>query len=258
MNAKGRDERERAVVQFWRKGHLSWNTIQVYLSWVRRFRAYCLRRDLIEADELSLVGVRRFTSTYAGPRLKGKALARPTCDSAHNAIHSWNCALRALGETLPAWDSAPATQALPPLLDEYREYRRAHNGVAEGTLLRDLDVAQRFHRHLRERRRTICTPRLVDLDTFVQTQQSHVDGDGGGPLQLATIFSEIPAGDRTSGCGPRKECCGAARSQRGKAAADTGLAGCETYSPINRTIRATGQTRLRDPVAAGDLWPWRC
>jgi len=168
MKAKGRDDCERAVVQFWRRGHLSWNTIQVYLSWVRRFRAYCLRRDLIEADELSLVGVRRFTSSYAGPRLKGKALTRRTCDSAQNAIHSWACALQSLGESLPAWDSCPTTQTLPLLLGEYREYRRAHNGVAEGTLVRDLDVAQRFHQHLRDRLRTIRTPRLVDLDTFVQ------------------------------------------------------------------------------------------
>jgi hypothetical protein len=35
MNEKGRDERERAVVQFWRRGHLSRGTIQVYISWVR-------------------------------------------------------------------------------------------------------------------------------------------------------------------------------------------------------------------------------
>jgi len=168
MKAKGRDERERAVVQFWRKGHLSWNTIQVYISWVRRFRAYCLRRKLIEADELSLVGVCRFTSSYAGPRLKGKALKRSACDSARNAIHAWACALRAFGEKLPAWESAPANQALPPLLDEYREYRRAHNGVAEGTLPRDLDVARRFHQHLRDRRRTARTTRPVDLDKFVQ------------------------------------------------------------------------------------------
>jgi site-specific recombinase XerD len=168
MNAKGRDERERAVVQFWRRGHLSWNTIQVYLGWVRRFRAYCLHHQLVEVDELSLVGVRRFTGTYAGPRLKGKALTPPSCDSAQNAIHSWACTLRALGEKLPAWDTSPTTLALPPLLNEYREYRRAHNGVAEGTLVRDLDVAQRFHQHLKNRRRTIRTPRLVDLDTFVQ------------------------------------------------------------------------------------------
>jgi site-specific recombinase XerD len=174
MNAKSCDERERAVVEFWRRGHLSWNTIQVYLGWVRKFKVYCLRRELIEAGELSLVGVRRFTSAYAGPRLKGKRLTRRTCDCAHNALHSWACALGALGETLPAWNGHRKIRALPPLFNEYREYRRAHNGVAESTLIRDLDVAQRFRQHLRDKRRTIRTPRLVDLDTFVKELATRV------------------------------------------------------------------------------------
>jgi len=135
MTAKGRDERERAVVQFWRKGHLSWNTIQVYISWVRRFRAYCLRRKLIEADELSLVGVCRFTSSYAGPRLKGKALKRSACDSARNAIHAWACALRAFGEKLPAWESAghtsPRSRCRPsfPSASEGQATNRTHNAA---------------------------------------------------------------------------------------------------------------------------------
>lgn len=141
---------------------------------MRKFRAYCVRRELSEADELSLVGVRRFTSTYAGPRLKRDRLTRRTCDSAHNAVHAWACALRALGETLPAWDGHAKTPTLPPLFNEYREYRRAHNGVAEGTLVRDLDVAQRFHQHLKTRRRTIRTPLPIDLDTFVQELSTRV------------------------------------------------------------------------------------
>ena len=174
MNAKGRDERERAVVQFWRGGHLA----PQYRSGLSRLGAQvqslCLRRDLIEADELCLIGVRRFTGSYAGPRQKGKALRRRTCDSAQNAIHAWACALQSIGERLPAWDSSPKTQALPPLLNEYCEYRRAHNGVAEGTLVRDLDVAQRFRQHLRDRRRTIRTTRPVDLDTFVQELRSRM------------------------------------------------------------------------------------
>lgn len=174
MNTNGRDERERAVVQFWRRGHLSWSTIQIYLGWVRRFRTYCVRRELIEAEQLSLIGVRRFTRTYAGPRLRGKRITGRTCDTAHNAIHAWVCALRTLGETLPAWQGQPKTRALSPLSNEYREYRRAHNGVAESTLVRDLDVARRFHQHLRGRRRTIRTARLVDLDAFVSELAARV------------------------------------------------------------------------------------
>jgi integrase/recombinase XerD len=174
MITKGRDERERAVIQFWRRGHLAWNTIQVYLGWVRRFRTYCERRKLIEADQLSLAGVLRFTRTYAGPRLNGKQSARRTRDAASHAIHAWACALRTLGGTVPAWHGRAKTRTLSALFNEYREYRRAHNGVAESTLIRDLDVAQRFHQHLRDRRRTIHTPRLIDLDAFVKEVATRV------------------------------------------------------------------------------------
>ena len=34
------DSRERAVVELWRKGHLSPGTIVIYVQWVRRFRTY--------------------------------------------------------------------------------------------------------------------------------------------------------------------------------------------------------------------------
>lgn len=167
MHTQVRDERESSVVQYWRRGHLSKRTIRVYLGWAHKFRTHCVRRELIEAEQLSLVGVRRFTRAYIGPRLQGKRITRRTCDTAQNAIHAWACALRALGETVPAWHGEPKARVLSPLLHEYREYRRAHNGVAETTLIRDLDVAQRFHQHLRDMRRTIHTPRLVDLDAFV-------------------------------------------------------------------------------------------
>ena len=51
---------------------------------------------------------------------------------------------------------------------------QAHNGVAASTLIRDLDVAQRFHQHLRERRRRLHTPRVVDLDEFVKELATRV------------------------------------------------------------------------------------
>jgi hypothetical protein len=35
------DDRERAVVDLWRRGHLSAGTIRIYLDWIRRFRAFC-------------------------------------------------------------------------------------------------------------------------------------------------------------------------------------------------------------------------
>lgn len=168
------DDLERAVVGLWRRGHLSWGTIQIYLQWVRRFRAYCGKRKLVEEDQLSLAGVLQFTRVYAGPRLKGRRIARRTCDGARNALHAWACALRALGTPLQPWRSRDASPVLPPLLDEYCRFRRAHNGVAESTLHRDVETAQGFLAQLRHRRKPVDLATLADVDAFVQKVATRV------------------------------------------------------------------------------------
>lgn len=168
------DDRERAVVELWRRGHLSSGTIQVYLQWFRRFRAYCGKRKLAETEQLSLVGVRQFTRAYAGPRLMGRRIARSSCDAARNALHAWACALRALGAPLPPWRTRDTSPALLPLLNEYCKYRRAHNGVAERTLLRDVETAQGFLAQLRRRGKPIERVTLADVDAFVQRVAARV------------------------------------------------------------------------------------
>jgi site-specific recombinase XerD len=75
--------------------------------------------------------------------------------------------LAALDTPLPAWrDKHPPT--LPPLLEEYCHYRRAHNGVSERTLVRDVETARGFLEQLRSGRTTIARARLTDVDAFVQ------------------------------------------------------------------------------------------
>jgi len=75
------DCRERAVVELWRKGHLSLGTIVIYLQWVRRFRTYCDKRKLQETEQLTAVGARRFAKAYVGPRLKGRQSPRKAATS---------------------------------------------------------------------------------------------------------------------------------------------------------------------------------
>jgi integrase/recombinase XerD len=168
MDVRLRDDRERAVVQLWLRGHLCWSTIQVYLHWVRRFKTYCRQRKLIEVDQLSLAGALRFAHDYAGPRLDGRRSAQSSRDSARNAIRAWALALRSLGITVPTWRSEPEAPTLPPLLSEYCGYRRAHNGVAESTLKRDIDTVQQFLQHLLRRRRMLDKVALVDTDRFIE------------------------------------------------------------------------------------------
>ena len=189
------DDRERAVVGLWRRGHLSCGTIQIYLQWVRRFRAYCGKLKLVEEDQLSLAGVLQFTRAYAGPRLRGRRIARGSCDGARNALHAWACALRALGTPLQPWRSRDASPALPPLLNEYCRYRRAHNGVAESTLHRDIETAQGFLAQLPHRRKPLNLATLADVDAFVQKVAARVSkgtvADTGSSLQAFLGFLHV-------------------------------------------------------------------
>ncbi|MGA7238184.1 MAG: site-specific integrase, partial [Bryobacteraceae bacterium] len=162
------DCRERAVVELWRKGRLTPGTIVIYLQWVRRFRLYCTRRRLLETEQLTTVGVRRFTHVYAGPRLRGRQSSKDSRNLASNALHAWACALSALGTPLPPWRDKHAPR-LSLLLKEYCHYRRAHNGVSESTLVRDVETAHGFLGQLRCARKTIARAALTDVDAFVRT-----------------------------------------------------------------------------------------
>jgi integrase/recombinase XerD len=167
MKTRARDDRERAVVDYWRRGGLSAMTVQLYLGWIRRFRKYCQQRKLDEVEQSCSSGMNRFLGAYPWPRAKGHPSAR-SADTSRSAIHAWACALRALGETVPTWRKQPVAPALPPLLSDYAAYRKAHNGTAETTVRRDLDTARRFLQHLRGRRRSLTRLGLQDIDTFVQ------------------------------------------------------------------------------------------
>ncbi len=161
------DDRERAVLALWRRGHLCSGTIAIYLQWVRRFRTYCAKRKLLETVQLTAVGVRRFTRAYAGPRLRGQQSAKNSCNVASNALHAWACALSALGTPLPPWREKQAPPLLP-LLKEYCHYRRAHNGVSESTLVRDVETARGFLGQLRREQKSIRRATLTDVDALVR------------------------------------------------------------------------------------------
>ena len=168
MEPRTNKSQEHAVLKVWRQGHLSLATALVYVRWVRCFRRYCLENGLDDMRELCWDGAQRFLRGYAGSRLKGRASAASSANSARNALHAWAVALRILGMPVPVWRIRERME-LPPLLDEYRQFRRAHQGVAEATLNRDIPTAVGFLGHLEERRRALARTTLVDVDAFVQT-----------------------------------------------------------------------------------------
>jgi integrase/recombinase XerD len=141
----------------------------IYLQWVRRFLKYCAKRRLVDSEQLTASGVGRFISAYAGPRLKGRSSAKNSSNVANNALHGWACALGALGTPTPPWrekHSAP----LRPLLKEYCNYRRFHNGTSERTLVRDVETAQGFLLQLQRTERPIKHASISDVDAFVRTR----------------------------------------------------------------------------------------
>lgn len=161
------DDRERAVAAWWKKSNLSAGTIVVYLQWVRRFQKYCEKLKLAEAGQLTADGVRRFTRAYSGPRLKKRRGSLNTRNVANNALHAWACALAALGTPMPLWRERRQPQ-LSPLLEEYCHYRRAHNGISDGTLVRDIETARGFLAQLSRGRKPVTAAALKDVDAFVR------------------------------------------------------------------------------------------
>jgi site-specific recombinase XerD len=66
------------------------------------------------------------------------------------------------------------TPTLSPLLNEYCQYRRVHNGVSENTLTRDIDTARSFLSQLRLRAKSVKQTRLSDVDSFVKNRATRV------------------------------------------------------------------------------------
>lgn len=167
-HVRAADALESLVIEIWRKGHLSRGAITNYLYWVRRFRKHCENRKLVESEQLTHAGLQRFLAAYAGPRLMGRQSAQSSRTLARNAVHAWACALRALGAAVPLWREKQRPR-LSPILDEYCQYRRAHNGISEATLIRDIGTARSFLDQLRPDKNSVTQMTLRDVDTFVRT-----------------------------------------------------------------------------------------
>ncbi len=164
----GTDNRVSRVIEQWSKSGLSASSAVTYMTWVRLFREYCVRRELDELAESCRVGLIRFLRQYSGRR-KGRSINDATKACARNAIHAWASALELIGEPVPAWLPPTQSRRLPPLLEEFALYRTQHRGVRMTSVLREIDTVRCFLQLLRERGRRISRMRLVDVDEFVVT-----------------------------------------------------------------------------------------
>lgn len=172
MGIRGRDEREKQVLQRWVSSGLGAAACTVYLLRVRQFREHCQRGDLDEVSQLTRDGFTRFADAFVGPRTQGpiSATSRNCC---RNAVRAWAFALRSLGVAVPPWEPPRLPDALPPLLTEYRAYRRDHRGVTAATIRAEIETAREFLAHLRSKGKSMAATSVADIDAFVAGLAAH-------------------------------------------------------------------------------------
>ena len=121
----------------------------------------------METEQLTAVGAAPIRSRVCRPRLRGRQSSKESRNLASNALPCVGLRVRRCGTPLPPWRDKRFADT-PPLLKEYCHYRRAHNGVSERTLVRDVETARGFLEQLRSGRNTIARARLTDVDAFVR------------------------------------------------------------------------------------------
>jgi integrase/recombinase XerD len=168
-----RDDRERRVIDVWRKGGLADSTIALYLCCVRRFRAHARRRGEDEIRWLTKTETAAYARSYVGPR-RGRNVSKASRRCVGNALHAWSCGLQTLGFRVPHWRAEAEPRQWTPLIAEYGEFRRAHRGVAAATLVRDQEIASDFVEFLRLRGRRVTAARTCEIDQFVDGLSSRL------------------------------------------------------------------------------------
>ena len=88
------------VIDKWRASGLGSGTMEVYLVWVRRYRAHCRAQGLDEIVHLTRAYATSFAQAYRGRR-RGVRVKMSYRAGALHAVRAWACALRTLGEAVP-------------------------------------------------------------------------------------------------------------------------------------------------------------
>jgi integrase len=152
------------VVRAWRGNGLRESTIRLYAAWVRRFTVAWksgadLRGAVTRREALRLV--RRYA------RMRGLD-PEATWREARSALRAWAWGRSACGVELPPWQPpSPPRAEGTPLVAAYVRHRRAHRGVAESSLVREIDALRDFLGFVRSRGRRVTRVRLSDVDAYV-------------------------------------------------------------------------------------------
>lgn len=149
----------------WRADHcVGANSAQQYLCWISRFRRYCNALDLVEADELTHEGVRRFQAWYAHSR----GITTAHLALANSSLRSLHHVYEVIGMPVPLWKPvecrpAPATA----LLRDYASHLGQHRGNPEVSIRKKLYHVGKLLDHLRRSGKSWRQLSLPDIDAFL-------------------------------------------------------------------------------------------
>lgn len=140
------------------------SSANVYLLWIKRFRAYCARHGFEERAELTRDGVHRFIAAYARRRPLDPGYLR----HARSAIYALSRVYHVMGMDPPTWHAPPRVR--PPataLLRAYTDHLILQRGNPEVTVRKKLDHVGKLLDHLVRQGKTWRSMTLPDIDTFL-------------------------------------------------------------------------------------------
>jgi site-specific recombinase XerD len=153
------------ILRGWRADRsISEASAQQYLRWIARFRRYCGEGGLVEVDELTHEGAKKFKAWYARSR---------KIDAAHLELASSSMrALRRVYEIMdtpvPLW--RPIERRPPPasaVLRDYATHLAQHRGNPEATVHLKIDHVGKLLDHLATSGKSWRQMRLPDIDAFL-------------------------------------------------------------------------------------------
>lgn len=148
---------------------ISESSARQYLQWIARFRRYCDELGLVESDELTQAGVRRFKVWYA--RLCKISVA--SLEHASSPMRALRRVYEVANKPVPPW--RPIERGSPPasaVLCDYATHLTRHRGNPAATVHNKLYHIRKLLDHLSVSGKTWRQMRLPDIDAFL-VQCSH-------------------------------------------------------------------------------------
>ena len=155
----------RTILRVWRADRsISASSAQQYLQWIKRFRRYCSELRLVEADELTREGAKRFQAWYT----RSRKINTTHLGLASSSLHALRRVYEVGDVPLPPW--IPRERRPSPasaVLHDYAVHLSRHRGNPEATVHKKLDHIGKLLEHLSASGKSWRQMRLADIDAFL-------------------------------------------------------------------------------------------